>query len=103
MVDKSAAKKAMNAANVDFKAKNFKGALEKYTEAIKLDPEESTYPSNRANVHLKLKQWKEAETDATTALKMKPNHAKVNDKCIQTASAYKETQFPFCQLCTKVD
>ena len=77
MVDKVAAKKAMNAANVDFKAKNFKGSLEKYTEAIKLDPDESTYPSNRANVHLKLKQWKEAETDATTALKMKPNHAKV--------------------------
>ena len=98
MVDKDAAKKAMNAANVDFKAKNFEGALEKYTEAIKLDPDESTYPSNRANVHLKLKKWKEAETDATTALKMKPNHAKVN---IQPASAYKETHFPLCQLCTK--
>ena len=79
MVDKSAAKKAMNAANVDFKAKNFSGALEKYSEAIKLDPEESTYPSNRANVHLKLKQWKDAEADATTALRMKPNHAKVSD------------------------
>ena len=79
MVDKSAAQKAMNAANVDFKAKNFSGALEKYSEAIKLDPEESTYPSNRANVHLKLKQWKDAEADATTALRMKPNHAKVSD------------------------
>jgi len=43
MVDKDAAKKAMNAANVDFKAKNFERALEKYTEAIKLDPDESTY------------------------------------------------------------
>ena len=99
MGDKEAAKKAMNAANVDFKAKNFEGALEKYTEAIKLDPDESTYPSNRANVYLKLKKWKEAETDATTALKMKPNHAKVNIPTLK--SAYKETQFPFCQLCTK--
>ena len=79
MVDKAGAKKAMSDANVDFKAKNFEGALEKYTKAIELDPAESTYPSNRANVYLKMKKWKEAETDASTALKMKPNHAKVNE------------------------
>ena len=77
MPDKAGAKKSMSEANVDFKAGNYDGALEKYTKAIELDPEEVMYPANRANVNLKKENWSAAEEDCTTALKLKPNHAKV--------------------------
>ena len=80
MVDKAGAKKAMSDANVDFKAKNFDGALEKYTKAIELDPEEDLYRANRANVYLKMKKWSEAEQDCTDAIKLDPKNAKVAKK-----------------------
>ena len=77
MPDKTAAKKSMIDANVDFKAGKYASALEKYSKCIKLDPGEVTYPANRANVYIKMKKWSEAETDCTNALKIKPTHAKV--------------------------
>ena len=77
MTDKAAAKKSMSDANVDFKAGNYAGSLEKYTKAIELDPGEVMYPANRANVHLKMKNWAEAENDCTSALKINPKYAKV--------------------------
>ena len=77
MPDKAGAKKAMSEANVDFKAGNYDGALEKYTKAIELDPDEVMYPANRANVNLKKENWTAAEEDCSNALKLKPTHAKV--------------------------
>ena len=77
MPDKTAAKKSMIDANVDFKAGKYASALEKYSKCIKLDPGEVTYPANRANVYIKMKKWSEAEIDCTNALKIKPTHAKV--------------------------
>lgn len=77
MVDKAGAKKAMSDANLDFKAKNYEGALEKYSKAIELDPQEDLYPANRANVYLKMKKWKEAEADCDTAVKLDPKNSKV--------------------------
>ena len=78
MGDKAGAKKAMNEANVAFKAKKYDESIEKYTKAIELDPKDSTYPANRANVYLKMEKWAEAETDCDAALKLKKDHAKVS-------------------------
>ena len=75
--DKAGAKKAMSDANVEFKAGKYDAALEKYNEAVKLDPEEVQYVANRANVYLKLKKWQEAEDDCTAALKINSKYAKV--------------------------
>ena len=80
MTDKAGAKKAMADANVEFKAGKYEAALEKYDEAVKLDPGEVMYVANRANVYLKMKKWKEAEEDCTAALKINENYAKVNNK-----------------------
>ena len=78
MGDKTGAKKAMNEANVAFKAKKFDESIEKYTKAIELDPKDATYPANRANVFLKMEKWAEAEKDCDAALKLKKDHAKVS-------------------------
>ena len=81
MSDKAGAKKAMSEANVEFKAGKYDAALEKYNEAVKLDPDEVQYVANRANVYLKLKKWKEAEDDCTAAIKINDKYAKVCMLC----------------------
>lgn len=43
-------------------------AVEEYTMAIGLHPEQVAYYTNRAAAYLKLKQWEYAAVDATSAL-----------------------------------
>ena len=77
MVDKEAAKAAKDEGNKEFQANNFENAINCYSEAIQLDPEEVQYPSNRAMVYLKMEKWKEAEDDCNTALTINPEFGKV--------------------------
>lgn len=54
--------------NQRFKEKQYEEAVEHYTTAIRLAPEDPTPLTNRALVHLKLEQYASAEADCSAAL-----------------------------------
>lgn len=56
--------------------KNFKEAIAKYTEAIKLDSENAVYYSNRAAAYSSDSQHERAVEDAEKALQIDPNFSK---------------------------
>lgn len=62
-MSKAAAQAKKNEGNTFFKNKNFPQAIEKYTEAISLDPSDVTFYSNRSACHAALNQWQEAHDD----------------------------------------
>ncbi|KAI0796257.1 protein prenylyltransferase [Irpex lacteus] len=61
------AEKKKEAGNVAFRAKNFTEAIERYTEAIDLNPNEPTYLTNRAAAYMALKRFKPALADCQQA------------------------------------
>ncbi|KAL7985529.1 mitochondrial import receptor subunit TOM34 [Crotalus tigris] len=69
------------------KKNNYKKAIEKYTESIKLYKMECTTYTNRALCYLNLKQYKEAIVDCSEALKIDPKSVKA---FYRRAQAYKE-------------
>ncbi|KAI8059538.1 Metallo-dependent phosphatase-like protein [Gongronella butleri] len=71
------AEQAKNEANVLFKEKKFKEAIEKYTEALDLYPV-ATYYTNRAFCHIKLEAYGYAITDSESALALDPTLTKAN-------------------------
>ncbi|KAK9367653.1 hypothetical protein V1509DRAFT_625852 [Lipomyces kononenkoae] len=56
--------------NTAFGKKDFKSALDYYTQAIKLDATEPIFLSNRAACYLQLQNWAAAESDCNLALVM---------------------------------
>lgn len=54
--------------NAEFYNGNLQGALQFYSRAIKLNPDEGLFFSNRALVYLKLRRYEEAVTDCTASL-----------------------------------
>lgn len=52
-------------------------ALEQYSEAIKLDPEDGVLYSNRSATNAELGRWFECLDDATICLKLRPDWFKV--------------------------
>ncbi|KAJ7331979.1 hypothetical protein JRQ81_014159 [Phrynocephalus forsythii] len=66
---------------------NYKKAVEKYTDSLKLHKLESTTYSNRALCYLNLKQYKEAIQDCSEALKIDPKNVKA---FYRRAQAYKQ-------------
>uniref|UniRef100_A0ACB8F5W5 Mitochondrial import receptor subunit TOM34 n=1 Tax=Sphaerodactylus townsendi TaxID=933632 RepID=A0ACB8F5W5_9SAUR len=66
---------------------NYKKAIEKYTESLKLHKLESTTYTNRALCYLNLKQYKEAIQDCSEALKLDAKNVKA---FYRRAQAYKE-------------
>uniref|UniRef100_A0ABM5G5V8 Mitochondrial import receptor subunit TOM34 isoform X1 n=1 Tax=Pogona vitticeps TaxID=103695 RepID=A0ABM5G5V8_9SAUR len=66
---------------------NYKKAVEKYTESLKLHKLESTTYTNRALCYLTLKQYKEAIQDCSEALKIDPKNIKA---FYRRAQAYKQ-------------
>ncbi|XP_070600812.1 mitochondrial import receptor subunit TOM34 [Erythrolamprus reginae] len=69
------------------KKNNYKKAIEKYTESIKLHKMECTTYTNRALCYLNLKQYKEAIVDCSEALKIDSKNVKA---FYRRAQAYKE-------------
>ncbi|XP_054835201.1 mitochondrial import receptor subunit TOM34 [Eublepharis macularius] len=66
---------------------NYKKAIEKYTESLKLHKLESTTYTNRALCYLNLKHYKEAIQDCSEALKLDAKNVKA---FYRRAQAYKE-------------
>ncbi|MBK1987338.1 tetratricopeptide repeat protein [Sphaerospermopsis aphanizomenoides BCCUSP55] len=56
--------------------KEYKQAINDYTQAIKLDPKNASYYSFRGNAYLKLKEYKQAIDDYTQAIKLEPKNAR---------------------------
>ncbi|KAG2196000.1 hypothetical protein INT47_011505 [Mucor saturninus] len=72
------AEEIKNEANVLFKEKKYPAAVEKYTEAIKENPNVASYYTNRAFCHLKLESYGYAIADSDSALAIDPNFTKAN-------------------------
>ncbi|KAI8088396.1 hypothetical protein BDF21DRAFT_334731, partial [Thamnidium elegans] len=60
--------------------KKFPAAIEKYTEAIQVNPNVASYYTNRAFCHLKLESYGYAIADSDKALEVDPNFTKVKKK-----------------------
>lgn len=75
-LDPEKALAAKEAGNELFKAKDFKGAIEKYTEAIKRDPSNPAYWCNRCAAHQKTLNMGDAVKDANEAIKRDPKYIK---------------------------
>ena len=62
--------------NQAFAAKNYKEAIEFFTQAIEVDPKNHVLFSNRSAAYSSLHSYGEALTDAETAISIKPDWAK---------------------------
>ena len=62
--------------------KHYIQAIEHYTRAIELNPNNAVFYSNRAITHTKLENFGSAIMDATTALEIDPKFIKVNDDAL---------------------
>jgi len=59
-----------------YAAKDFTGAVEKFTEAIKLEPENHVLYSNRSGAYLSLRDYSHALEDAKKTTEIKPDWSK---------------------------
>ncbi|KAI8084252.1 Metallo-dependent phosphatase-like protein [Gilbertella persicaria] len=75
---KAKAEEIKNEANTFFKEKRFPAAIEKYTEAIEINPHVASYYTNRAFCHLKLENYGYAIADANKALEVDSTFTKAN-------------------------
>ncbi|CAI5730020.1 unnamed protein product [Hyaloperonospora brassicae] len=62
--------------NEEFNAKNFDKAVECYSEAIRLNPDNYVYYSNRSAAYGAVNKWALAEQDAQECVKRQPEFAK---------------------------
>ena len=74
--DAENAEVAKEAGNALFTTSDYAAALEKYTEAIELNPTDASYRSNRSACHLKLGKNLPAIHDAATAVNLEPGWVK---------------------------
>ncbi|GIL91320.1 hypothetical protein Vretimale_17737 [Volvox reticuliferus] len=70
------AEAAKDEANKNFKAKHFAAAIEGYTRAIDLNPNNAIYWANRAAAHIKLENYGAAVADAEKATEIDPKYIK---------------------------
>ncbi|PPQ99536.1 hypothetical protein CVT24_005326 [Panaeolus cyanescens] len=76
--DKEKAESLKALANELYSKKDFKGAYQKYTEAIKADGTNAIYYANRAAASLGMQQFMNACTDADKAIELDPKYAKAH-------------------------
>ena len=72
----STAKEWKDKGNSLVKEKKYKEALDCYSKAIELDPNDPILYSNRSAMHLNLSEFDEAINDAEKAISLKPDYAK---------------------------
>ncbi|GFR51802.1 hypothetical protein Agub_g14261 [Astrephomene gubernaculifera] len=70
------AEAAKDEANKNFKAKHFAAAIEGYSRAIELNPNNAIYYANRAAAHIKLENYGAAVVDAEKATEIDPKYIK---------------------------
>ncbi|AET38541.1 Sgt2p Ecym_3025 [Eremothecium cymbalariae DBVPG len=62
--------------NKAFAAKDFEGAVKKYTEAIELMPNNAVFYGNRAAAYSSFKKFEEAVRDAESAVRINPSYSR---------------------------
>lgn len=72
----SAALQLKNEGNLLFGQQNYDAALQKYTEALVLDPNSAVLFSNRAACNLNMGRYLDASGDANEATKLDPTFTK---------------------------
>lgn len=75
-MSKAEAQAKKNDGNNFFKHKNFEAAIEKYSEAIALDPSDVTFYSNRSACYAALGRWQEAAEDGRQCIIADKNFVK---------------------------
>lgn len=75
-IDPAKGLEAKEKGNERFKAGDFPGAVEFYSEAIKRDPESPVYYANRAAAYTKLTCFNEAKADCDKSLALDPKYVK---------------------------
>ncbi|CAH2095024.1 unnamed protein product [Euphydryas editha] len=79
-VDRAEAEKLKNEGNELMKSERYREALEKYSRAIELDPQNSVFFCNRAAAHFKLGEHESAVADCMAALALQPNYGKAHGR-----------------------
>ncbi|XP_050354843.1 small glutamine-rich tetratricopeptide repeat-containing protein beta-like [Nymphalis io] len=79
-VDRAEAEKLKNEGNELMKSERHREALEKYSRAIELDPQNSVFFCNRAAAHFKLGEHESAVADCMAALALQPNYGKAHGR-----------------------
>jgi stress-induced-phosphoprotein 1 len=64
--------------NEEFKNQNFETAIEYYSQAMKIEPQNHILFSNRAQAFLKLKRFEDALVDIQKTIEINSNFTKVN-------------------------
>ncbi len=72
------AEAAKEAGNKLLSAKEYRGAIDQYTNAIKLNPLNVVYWSNRAQAYINLKEWDNAIKDALKAIRVDTKYYKAH-------------------------
>jgi DNA-binding helix-hairpin-helix protein with protein kinase domain len=62
--------------HASYKVKDYEQAIEKFSQAIQLEPDNSKAYINRANAHFNLKEYEAALADYNQAIKISPNEVK---------------------------
>eukprot|EP01147_Barroeca_monosierra_P010596 gene10596-2719_t len=84
--DKALAALKKEEANAFYKQREYRKAVELYTEAIRLDSHCGTYLNNRAAANIQLHRFQDALNDVQTALSLEPNNTKFHlraSRCYQ--------------------
>ena len=76
MSNKAAAKAKKDEGNNFFKNKQYEEAIQKYSEAIELDPTDVTFFSNRSACYAALLKWQEAADDGKQCIIVDKNFVK---------------------------
>jgi len=89
---KPLAAEAKKRGNTAFAEKKFEDAIQEYTAAILLSPEEdkedrAVFHANRAACYLRMEQWAEVVADCTVAIELNPRYINAIQR---RASAYEE-------------
>jgi stress-induced-phosphoprotein 1 len=63
--------------NEEFKNKNFESAIEYYTQAMSIEPQNHILFSNRAQAFLKLQRFEDALVDIQKTIEINPTFIKV--------------------------
>mmetsp|Transcript_8449 Transcript_8449/g.15940 ORF Transcript_8449/g.15940 Transcript_8449/m.15940 type:complete len:576 (-) Transcript_8449:1748-3475(-) len=71
------AAKAKEEGNVKFKAGDFPGSIQLYSEAVRRDPENAVYYGNRSAAYMKLADFGRAMDDCKKALELDPKYTKM--------------------------
>eukprot|EP01088_Endostelium_zonatum_P020916 TRINITY_DN7943_c0_g1_i1.p1 TRINITY_DN7943_c0_g1~~TRINITY_DN7943_c0_g1_i1.p1 ORF type:complete len:209 (-),score=53.19 TRINITY_DN7943_c0_g1_i1:131-757(-) len=87
--------------NKEYSAKNWDGAVEYYTKAIDLQPDNATYYGNRAASQIMLGLYNKALKDSLTALEKDPNFTKAHlraAKCYFTLGDFPNAKKHYSQV-----